>query len=177
MVSRRESRPQYSGEPVINDPGLSYIERETSLQFADRSQTVQFSTHSAAMIRALLACPFVRVESVEVLLPKECVVGLSGSFPIGALTIALPRQDNRPSRVVARSARETQNQPVCVTPAQTDRRAGRDQGAERPSSTPPSAPSNLRHLDAHPIAARSEPLGSPPDCRDKRSREVATVAQ
>lgn len=121
MTSRLSHRVSYSGEPVVNDPRLKAAERETCFHMRDGSPLVDFNSHSAAVIRGFLAAPFVLVDDVELLEPEGVVVGLSGSLPIGALSIHPPRRDDRPSRVITRAARQPAELEECVVATQSRR--------------------------------------------------------
>lgn len=109
---------KYSGQPIANDPRLAAIERETGFHYSDAGAFVSLNTHNAATIKQLLRSDFVRLDELELYLPDECVVGLSCSFPIGALSIHTPRQDNHSSRVVSRAAQSLIWHPDCVAATQ-----------------------------------------------------------
>ena len=108
----------YAGQPVGNDPTLLAHERETGLNFSDASGLVSLNTHNAALIRHLVQCPFVMLDEIEEFLSTGQVVGLSCSFPIGALSIHMPRQNDYPSRVVSRAALTPRSGRICVPVAQ-----------------------------------------------------------
>ena len=88
-------RTTYKGETIATKSGLVLAEQETGLILSAASARVSINSHNPAIIKRLLALPFFEVTEIELSGEKpEMVVGLSGSVPVGALSIKTPRKSN-----------------------------------------------------------------------------------
>jgi len=109
---------QYEGQAIATDLNLQPCERETAIYFSDAGEVAQVMTRNAALMRALLRCPFFEFREGELLLPDNKLTYVAGSIPLGALSIKTPRQDDHPSRIVSRSAQLLDQGADCVEETQ-----------------------------------------------------------
>jgi len=91
----------YDGEPIATKNGLKLEEQETGIIIRADSDHAYINSHNPSIVRALLSSPFFEVQEVELSGEKrKHVVGVSGSVPVGAISIKTPRKNNDLSRVV-----------------------------------------------------------------------------
>lgn len=105
-------KKHYNGEPIATKNGLSLEEQETGILLRASEDRAFISSHNPSIVRALLSLPFFEVEEVELSGNKrKHVVGVSGTIPIGAISIKTPRQSNDLSRVVSSAAQTPHRSP------------------------------------------------------------------
>lgn len=102
---------EYHGQKISADSELEACEKETALNFSEEPDKegqiwVTINTHSPTMMRNLLRCKFFETFAVEQKGKTKAVIGLTGRFPLGALSITRPRKDSSLSKIVKR---------VCLT--------------------------------------------------------------
>ena len=94
-------RATYSGEPIATRNGLTLVEQETGLMLSAAWDRVQVNLHNLSINKKLLALSVFEVTEIDLLGEKRLsAVGLSGTIPVGALSIKAPRKRNELNRVV-----------------------------------------------------------------------------
>ena len=108
------ARKSVASLPIIGDPRLQPVEKETSINILGGASRAHGHTYNPAAVRGLLRQPEF-VETKRHLLSvrgKEAIVGIEGTIPVGALSIGPPRKDGRLSRVFSRRSRSRKRRVV-----------------------------------------------------------------
>ena len=98
-----QSRSRYDGQPVCADPTADPKENETGIHFAGGDRLAWISSYEPAVINGLLKHKHFRLSEVITLHidKQECVVGVTGRIPIGALRIGRRRASDRHDLIVS----------------------------------------------------------------------------
>ena len=98
-----EVKRRYDGQPVCADPTADPKENETGIHFTGGDRLAWVSSYEPAVIEGLLKHKHFRLNEVITLHIKgqECVVGVTGRIPIGALRIGRRRSSDRHGLIVS----------------------------------------------------------------------------
>lgn len=98
-----KTRKRYRGEPICADPTVDPKENETALHFAAGDRRFWISSYEPAVISGLLAHPDFQIEHVIWMRAhgRECVVGVVGKLPVGALSLGRARKSNSHELIVS----------------------------------------------------------------------------
>jgi len=99
-----KTRRRYRGEPICADPTADPKENETALHFSAGDRYLWISSYEPAVIAGLLGHPDFRIGHIIFMKANrgECVVGVVGKLPIGALSIGRRRDSDSHEFIVAR---------------------------------------------------------------------------
>ncbi len=88
-----KTRRRYRGEPICADPTVDTRENETALYFAPADRRLWISSYEPAVVAGLLAHADFKIEQLILMRidGRDCVVGVMGRLPIGALAIGRAR--------------------------------------------------------------------------------------
>ncbi len=95
---------KYQGQPICLDPTTHPKENETGIHFTGGDRHAWVSSYEPAVVEGLLQHRHFRVEQLITMQidGSECVVGVVGRVPIGALRIGQPRDTDRHEFIVSR---------------------------------------------------------------------------
>ncbi|OGF52869.1 MAG: hypothetical protein A2Z21_04210 [Candidatus Fraserbacteria bacterium RBG_16_55_9] len=95
---------KYKGQPICLDPTIPPKENETGIHFMGRDRHAWISSYEPAIVANLLQHKHFKVEQLVTMVVNgcECVVGVVGRVPIGALRIGQPRDSDRHELIVSR---------------------------------------------------------------------------
>lgn len=98
-----EVKRRYDGQPVCADPTADPKENETGIHFTGGDRLAWISSYEPAVIQGLLAHKGFRLSEIITLQidKQECVVGVTGRIPIGALRIGRRRSSDRHDLIVS----------------------------------------------------------------------------
>lgn len=99
-----KTRRRYRGEPICADPTVDPKENETALHFSAGDRHLWISSYEPAIVSRLLGHPDFRIGHLVLMNTngRECVVGVVGKLPIGALSIGRRRASDSHEFIVAR---------------------------------------------------------------------------
>ncbi|MCX8102985.1 MAG: hypothetical protein N3E42_00870 [Candidatus Bipolaricaulota bacterium] len=102
-----KTRKRYRGEPICADPTADPRENETALHFTAGDRRIWVSSYEPTVIAGLLAHPDFQTEYLICMQTngRECVVGVVGRLPVGALSIGRARPSDSHELIVSRKAR------------------------------------------------------------------------
>lgn len=102
-----KTRKRYRGEPICADPTADPRENETALHFTAGDRRLWISSYEPAVVSGLLAHPDFQVGHLVVMEAdgRECVVGVVGKLPIGALSLGRARQSDSHELIVQGKSR------------------------------------------------------------------------
>jgi hypothetical protein len=109
---RTASRPyiykikrKYEGQPVRPDPTAHLKENETAIHFTGRDRQAWVSSYEPAVVEKLLKYKHFKLEQLITMEVEgqECVVGVIGRVPIGAIRLGRRRRSDRHELIVSRS--------------------------------------------------------------------------
>ena len=95
-------RQKYEGQPICSDPTAQPKENETGIHFSMGERLAWISTYEPALIEGLVNHKHFKVDQLITMRIKrrECVVGIVGKIPIGALRIGKKRASDRHDLIV-----------------------------------------------------------------------------
>ncbi len=98
-------RRKYQGQPVCLDPTIHPKENETGIHFTGGDRHAWISSYEPAIVSGLLQHKRFKLEHLVTLEidGRECVVGVVGRIPIGALRIGRPRDSDRHELIFGRN--------------------------------------------------------------------------
>jgi len=98
-----KTRRRYRGEPICADPTVDPKENETALHFSAGDRYLWISSYEPAIVSRLLGHPDFRIGHLVLMNTngRECVVGVVGKLPIGALSIGRRRASDSHELIVA----------------------------------------------------------------------------
>ncbi len=98
-----KTRKRYRGEPICADPTADPRENETALHFAAGDRRLWISSYEPTVVSGLLAHPDFQVEQLVLMSVngRECVVGVVGRLPVGALSLGRARESDSHELIVA----------------------------------------------------------------------------
>lgn len=102
-----KTRKRYRGEPICADPTVDPRENETALHFTAGDRRLWISSYEPTVVSGLLAHPDFQVEHVIFMQAngRECVVGVVGKLPVGALSIGRARKSDSHELIVSSRSR------------------------------------------------------------------------
>lgn len=97
-----EVKRRYDGQPICADPTADPKENETGIHFTGGDRLAWVSSYEPAVVESLLNHKHFRLSELVTLTVngQECVVGVMGRIPIGALRIGRRRASDRHDLVV-----------------------------------------------------------------------------
>ncbi|MBI1729611.1 hypothetical protein HY229_03025 [Candidatus Acetothermia bacterium] len=95
-------RKKYEGQPVCLDPTVQAKENETGIHFTGGDRSAWISSYEPVVVEGLLQHKYFKIEQLVTLKigREECVVGVVGKLPIGALQIGRRRPSDRHDLIV-----------------------------------------------------------------------------
>ncbi len=83
------TKRRYNGEPVRPDPTVDPSENETGIYFTSADRYAQISSYEPVIVEGLLRHPNFKIEQLITMQieEQECVVGVIGKLPIGAVRL------------------------------------------------------------------------------------------
>jgi hypothetical protein len=99
-----KTRRRYRGEPICADPTADPKENETALHFSAGDRYLWISSYEPVIVSKLLGHPDFRIGHLVLMNTngRECVVGVVGKLPIGALSIGQRRASDSHEFIVLR---------------------------------------------------------------------------
>jgi len=97
-----KTRRRYRGEPICADPTADPKENETALHFSAGDRYLWISSYEPVIVSRLLGHPDFRIGHLVLMNTngRECVVGVVGKLPIGALSIGRARPSDSHELIV-----------------------------------------------------------------------------
>jgi len=97
-------KKKYQGQPICLDPTTHPKENETGIHFTGGDRHAWISSYEPPVVAGLLQLKHFKVEQLVTMMidGSECVVGVVGRVPIGALRIGKPRDSARHELIVGR---------------------------------------------------------------------------
>lgn len=104
-----KTRKRYRGEPICADPTADPRENETALHFTAGDRRFWVSSYEPTVVAGLLAHPDFQIGHLVVMEAdgRECVVGVVGKLPVGALSLGQARQSDSHELIVSNKIRLT----------------------------------------------------------------------
>lgn len=102
-----KTRKRYRGEPICADPTADPRENETALHFTAGDRRLWISSYEPVIVAGLLARPDFQVGHLVFMKAngRECVVGVVGKLPVGALSLGRARKSDSHELVVQSKSR------------------------------------------------------------------------
>lgn len=97
-----KTRKRYRGEPICADPTADPHENETALHFTTGDRRLWISSYEPTVVAGLLAHPNFQIGHLVLMKAngRECVVGVVGKLPVGALSLGRARKSDSHELVV-----------------------------------------------------------------------------
>ena len=91
-----KTRRRYQGEPICADPTADPRENETALHFTAGDRRLWVSSYEPTVVSGLLAHPDFQIGHLVFMQVngRECVVGVVGRLPVGALSLGRARKSD-----------------------------------------------------------------------------------
>jgi hypothetical protein len=104
-----KTRRRYRDEPICADPTADSKENETALHFSAGDRYLWISSYEPAIVSRLLGHPDFRIGHLVLMNTngRECVVGVVGKLPIGALSIGQRRASDSHELIIERVDRKS----------------------------------------------------------------------
>ncbi len=102
-----KTRKRYRGEPICADPTADPHENETALHFTAGDRRLWISSYEPTVVAGLLAHPDFQIGHLVLMKAdgRECVVGVVGKLPVGALSLGRARKSDSHELVVPGKSR------------------------------------------------------------------------
>ncbi len=96
-------KKKYQGQPVCLDPTTHPKENETGIHFTGGDRSVWISSYEPVIVQGLLKHKYFKIEQLVLMKigREECVVGVVGKFPVGALQIGKRRPSDKHELIVS----------------------------------------------------------------------------
>jgi len=97
-----KTKRRYKGEPVRPDPTVDPTENETGIYFTSADCHARISSYEPVIVERLLHHPNFKIEQLITMQieKQECVVGVIGRLPIGAVRLRPAASTNNHELVV-----------------------------------------------------------------------------
>jgi hypothetical protein len=97
-----KTRKRYRGEPICADPTADPHENETALHFTAGDRRLWISSYEPTVVAGLLAHPSFQIGHLVLMKAngRECVVGVVGKLPVGALSLGRARKSDSHELIV-----------------------------------------------------------------------------
>jgi hypothetical protein len=101
------TRKRYRGEPICADPTADPHENETALHFTAGDRRLWISSYEPAVVAGLLARSDFQIGHLVLTKAngRECVVGVVGKLPVGALSLGRTRRSDSHELIVPGKSR------------------------------------------------------------------------
>lgn len=164
-----KTRKRYGGEPICADPTADPRENETALHFTAGDRRLWISSYEPTVVAGLLAHPDFQIEHLVFMKAngRECVVGVVGKLPVGALSLGRARKSDSHELVVSIRARLSGTQLVeKESKTSPTRREARQLKLKLAGKAKPRMGGQLRR------ARKAQAVTSKPRVQPKRRRAV-----